>query len=939
MTDYKPTLNLPRTDFPMRANLAQREPQRLARWQTLDLYGRLRRERAGQPKFVLPDGPPYANGDIHIGHAVNKILKDIIVKARSLDGFDAPLIPGWDCHGLPIELMVEKRHGKAGGKLDARQFRDACRDYADSQVRRQKQDFLRLGIIADWAQPYLTMAPRFEADTLTAFARILERGHVYRGFKPVHWCVDCRSALAEAELEYAPHVSDAIDVAFACADPAAAAAAFGAAAGGPIAIVIWTTTPWTLPANEAVAVNPELDYVLVEVTLAGERVRVVLAEALLAATLERWGAEAPTLLGTARGAALEGLRLQHPLDPRQVPVILGDHVTTEAGTGAVHTAPAHGQEDYLAGARYELPVHCPVDGAGRFLADTPRVGGLAIGEANPVLIEALREQRRLVHHARYPHSYPHCWRHKTPTLFRATGQWFIGMDRAGLREDALAALPAVRWMPAWGEQRLANMLQARPDWCISRQRTWGVPIPLFTHVQSGELHPRTPELLAAIAERVAQAGLEVWYGSEDADWLGPEAEEYERASDVLDVWFDSGVVHHAVLDRRPELTRPADLYLEGSDQHRGWFQSSLLTSVAMGEGAPYRAVLTHGFTVDAKGQKMSKSIGNVIAPQQVMGRLGADVLRLWVASSDYRAEMAVSDEILDRTADAYRRIRNTCRFLLANVGDFDPAGQAVAPAQMLALDRWLLHQVGALQAAIRADYEACEFLAIVQRIHGFCSATLGGFYLDVVKDRQYTLPAGSLARRSGQTAMYHTVQAMLRWLAPILSFTADEAYEHLPGERADSVLLTQWYTPPVVELPYGPVFWAVLATLREAAAQELEALRNAKAIGGSLDGTLTLYVPPQVQQLLAPVSEELRFAFLVSNLVIEDAAARPAEARAVALEALETSAWLVVAPSAAPKCVRCWHHRPDVGVDPAHPEICGRCVANISGEGERRVVF
>ncbi|MDD3518684.1 MAG: isoleucine--tRNA ligase, partial [Chromatiales bacterium] len=635
MTDYKNTLNLPQTEFPMRGDLARREPAMLAEWQQMDLYGRLRAAGKGKPKFVLLDGPPYANGTIHIGHALNKVLKDIIVKSRVLSGFDAPYIPGWDCHGLPIEHQVEKKIGKAGKDVDAAAFRAACRAFAQEQVDLQREDFKRLGVIGDWERPYLTMDPKVEADTVRALGRIIANGHLVKGDKPVHWCVDCGSALAEAEVEYEDKTSHAIDVRFRFVDEAALLARMTVEHGGgagPASVVIWTTTPWTLPANRAVALHPEFDYVLVET--GGERL--LLAAELMDGALRRYALNDARIVGRARGNALEGLMLAHPFEDRQVPLVLSDHVTTEAGSGAVHIAPGHGQEDYVVGLRYGLEVANPVGGDGRFLPGTPHFAGESVHQANGHVIEVLQERGALVVTEKIRHSYPHCWRHKTPIIFRATPQWFIGMDHQGLREAALAAIREVKWTPDWGQARIEGMVANRPDWCISRQRNWGVPIALFVHRDSGALHPDTPRLIEAVAARMEQeGGIEAWFRLDPKELLGADAEHYVKVTDTLDVWFDSGTTHATVLERRPELdVMPADLYLEGSDQHRGWFQSSLLTAVAMRGKAPYRGVLTHGFTVDAQGQKMSKSKGNVVAPQQVVGTLGADILRLWVAATD-----------------------------------------------------------------------------------------------------------------------------------------------------------------------------------------------------------------------------------------------------------------------------------------------------------------
>jgi len=931
--DYKSTLNLPQTDFPMKANLAGRETEQLQRWQDMDLYGKLRATRTGQKKFVLHDGPPYANGDIHIGHAVNKVLKDIIVKSRSMNGWDAPYVPGWDCHGLPIELMVEKKIGKVGAKVDAKTFRKACRDYAHTQVDRQRQDFKRLGIIGDWEHPYLTMDFKTEADIIRALGRIIANGHLHKGSKPVHWCTDCGSALAEAEVEYEDKTSPAIDVRFAVLDEMALAARLQHVPGheghGPISVVIWTTTPWTLPANQAVALNAELDYVLVQCDGPHGAERLLVAEGLLKNAMARYGIENYHVIADGHGSDLEGLKLGHPFYDREVPVIVGEHVTLEAGTGAVHTAPAHGQEDYVVGARYNLPVNNPVGGDGKFLPGTELFAGEHVLKANDRVIEVLKAKGALLHIEAIRHSYPHCWRHKTPIIFRATPQWFISMDQQGLREKALAAIRNVQWIPGWGQARIEGMVNNRPDWCISRQRTWGVPMALFAHKEHGTLHPQTAELLEVVAQRIEKNGIDAWFDLDAAELLGNDAEHYVKVSDTLDVWFDSGVTHAAVLEQRSELQFPADFYLEGSDQHRGWFQSSLLTSVAMHGVAPYKTVLTHGFTVDAQGMKMSKSKGNVVAPQQVVSTLGADILRLWVAGTDYSAEMAVSDEILKRTADAYRRMRNTARFLLANLHGFDPALHCVAPEKMLALDVWAMERARQLQEEVRAAYESCEFHLIYHKVHNFCSVDLGGFYLDIIKDRQYTTQTNSVARRSAQTAMYHIIEAMVRWLAPILSFTAEELWQHIPGQRGASVLLATWHELPSI-VP-SEMDWAAVITLRDEVKKELEKLRVASVIGSSLDAEVDVYCDDVLGGVLGKLEDELRFVFITSYARVHPLQQHPADAVAT-----REGLWVKVAPSAHRKCIRCWHHREDVGTHAAHPEICGRCVDNVSGTGEQR---
>ena len=938
MSDYKHTINLPATRFPMKADLAAREPAMVAAWEERGIYAKLRERARGRPRFVLHDGPPYANGAIHIGHAVNKILKDIIVKARTLEGFDAPYIPGWDCHGLPIELQVEKKHGRAGGKLDAAAFRAACRAFAAEQIELQRRDFKRLGVLGDWDRPYLTMAPRYEAQQIRALGHIIRNGHVYKGVKPVHWCLDCRSALAEAEVEYAERTSPAIDVAFAVADLAELGRRFGlpAAALGtqPVDLVIWTTTPWTLPANQAVALRDDIRYALLEADIGGRPRRLILAAELIGACLARYGASGERVLAEAEGRALEGLTLEHPFQGREVPVILGEHVTLEAGTGAVHTAPGHGQEDFIVGRRYGLAVVNPVGSDGRFLPDTELVAGLRVDEANPVLIEALRERGRLLAHQPLTHSYPHCWRHKTPIIFRATPQWFIGMDVNGLRAHALRDIKTVTWTPEWGEQRISSMIEVRPDWCISRQRLWGVPITLFVRSGSGELHPRTAELIEQVAARVECEGIEAWFALDPAELLGAEAREYEKVTDVMDVWADSGLSFECVGHERPEIAAPVDLYLEGSDQHRGWFHSSLLMSEALYERAPYRGVLTHGFTVDEQGRKQSKSLGNVVAPQKVMNSLGADVLRLWVSATDYANEMSVSDEILKRMSDSYRRIRNTVRYLLGNLDGFDPGRDALAPAEMIELDRWVLARAATLQGEIREAYRRYAFHLIYQKVHNFCSVELGAFYLDVLKDRMYTLPSASRARRSAQTAMHHIAESMVRWLAPILSFTAEEIWQHLPGGREESVFLSTWHElPGIAALPTD---WTALLALRADVTRELEKLRDAGQIGAPLDAEVDVYCGPEQYGRFAALGEELRFFLITSQARVHRLDAEPPPGAAPAVNTGSAQVWLTVKPTQDTKCVRCWQRRPDVGANAAHPQLCGRCVINVEGPGEER---
>ena len=935
--DYRKTVNLPATDFPMKADLARREPATLEQWQSSGLYARLRERGAGRPRFVLLDGPPYANGSIHIGHAVNKVLKDIIVKARTFDGYDAPYVPGWDCHGLPIEQQVEKKFGRVGHKLDARAFRQACRDFAASQVAGQRADFERLGVLGDWDQPYLTMLPRYEAEQLRALAGIVRRGHLQRGFKPVHWCLDCRSSLAEAEVEYEERTSPSIDVRFMVADSAELARRLGLAAVEiPAAsLVIWTTTPWTLPANQAVCLHPDLEYVLARCAGSAGNELLIVAAGLLEAVAQRSGVTVLDTLARVNGAALEGLLLLHPFYERRVPVILGGHVTLDSGTGAVHTAPGHGVEDYAVGRHYKLPVDNPVGPDGRFVEGTPLFAGQKVFEANAAVVATLAEHGRLLHHEAYPHSYPHCWRHKTPVIFRATPQWFISMDGHGLRAAALGEIRKVRWLPAWGEQRIAGMVETRPDWCISRQRAWGVPLALFVDRRTGEPHPRTAELLETMADQVEQRGLEAWFELDPRELLGEEAERYEKTDDVMDVWLDSGVVHHCLPRLRPDVIPfPVDLYLEGSDQHRGWFQSSLLAAVAGKGEAPYREVVTHGFAVDDKGRKMSKSLGNVVAPQKVVDALGADVLRLWVAATDYRAEMNVSDEILKRMADSYRRIRNTVRFLLGNLHDFDPLRDALPAAELVAIDRFAIERARQLQAEVIEAYRDYEFHLIYQKVHNFCVLDLGGFWLDILKDRLYTTAAASRPRRSAQTALWHVAEAMVRWLAPILSFTAEEIWRHMPGPRDESVFLSGWWELPDAH-PSPGIDWEAVLALKVDVGRELERLRNEGRIGAPLEAEVDLYLDADQQARLGGLGNELRFVLITSEARILDAAARPADA--IAAESVSSSgAWIAVRALDQAKCARCWHRRPDVGDDARHPELCSRCVGNLEGPGETR---
>ena len=931
MADYKNTLNLTDTPFPMRGDLAKREPQWVKNWQEKKLYERIREAAAGRPRFTLHDGPPYANGDIHIGHAVNKILKDIIVRSKTLAGFDAPYVPGWDCHGLPIEHQIEKLHGK---HIPGDQVRKLCRDFGAEQVERQKKDFIRLGVLGEWDNPYLTMAFKTEADEIRALGKILEKGYLYQGLKPVNWCLDCGSALAEAEVEYEDKTSPAIDVAFEVHPNHAdkLAHAFGLNhLRGPAFAVIWTTTPWTLPANEAVSAHPDLDYDLIET----EKGALILVRDLAEACLKRYNLEGK-VVGSAKGKALEHILLKHPFQARDVAIICGAHVTVEAGTGLVHTAPAHGAEDYQIGKVYGLPVNNPVGDDGKFLANTPALSvaplaGKTVWEANPLVLQELEAQGRLLKMEKIAHSYPHCWRHKTPIIFRATTQWFIGMDHkhdenaATLRWIAERAVDETEFFPSWGRARLEAMIKGRPDWCVSRQRNWGVPIPFFLHKETGALHPRTPELIEAVAKRVEQAGIEAWFSLDAKELLGEGeqgVDQYRKMSDTLDVWFDSGVTHMSVMrgSHAAQCDFPADLYLEGSDQHRGWFQSSLLTGCAIDGRAPYKALLTHGFVVDGKGLKMSKSKGNVVAPQKVSDTLGADILRLWAAATDYSGELSISDEILKRVVESYRRMRNTLRFLLANTSDFDPVKDMLPVEAWLEIDRYALAMTRQLQAQCEADYGKYEFHRVIQALQTFCSEDLGGFYLDILKDRLYTSAAGSPARRAAQSALWHITETFVKLIAPVLAFTAEEAWRTVHGAD-DSVLLHTWQALPApADEAQLLDKWTKIRGVRAEVTKALEELRVEGKIGSSLQAEVTLYADGEKFDLLASLGDDLRFVLIASQARVVKSGEEKIEC----------------APLEHAKCERCWHVRADVGADPAHPELCGRCVSNLHGEGETR---
>ncbi len=929
MSDYKHTLNLPNTSFPMKASLAQREPSMLSDWQANGVYEKIRAARAGRKRFILHDGPPYANGHLHCGHALNKILKDIIIKSKSLSGYDAPFVPGWDCHGLPVELNVEKKSGKAGVKLSATEFRKKCRDYAASQIDIQRDEFQRLGVFGDWKNPYATMDYRYEANILRALGKIVANGHLHQGFKPVHWCIDCGSSLAEAEVDYEDKTSSSIDVAFYAQDAATLIGKFNLnLPEKPVIVPIWTTTPWTLPANEAVCLHPTFDYTLVDV---GDHY-LLIATDLVESVMARYGIERFTAIAKAKGILFEHALLKHPFYERCVPIVQGLHVTTESGTGCVHTAPAHGPDDYRVGLAYNLPLINPVQANGCYAADVPLFAGLSVLKVNAQVLAVLRERAVLLHEESLSHSYPHCWRHKTPVIFRATPQWFISMDNLGLRKQLLDKIDTVNWVPDWGRARIQGMVESRPDWCVSRQRAWGTPMALFIHKETRLLHPDTAALIEKVALRVEQAGIEAWFEMDAVELLGEEAAHYEKIKDTLDVWFDSGVSHFCVLKQGDGLGFPADVYFEGSDQHRGWFNSSLTTAVAMYGVPPYKTVLTHGYTVDAEGRKLSKSKGNYVALDKMIAQHGADILRLWVASTDYRNEVSISDEIIKRNGDAYRRIRNTARFLLSNLFDFVPEKDAIPADELIELDRWAITRCQDLQAEILSAYEQYNFHVIYQKIHNFCAVDMGSFYLDIIKDRQYTTSVDSQARRSCQTAMYHIVKALTLWLAPILSFTAEEIWQAIPGNAGVSVFLEEWYQGWPVVSQVTMQDWTQIHAIRDEVNKALEATRHAGLIGSGLAADVTLYANEPAKSILDRLQNELRFVLITSSACVLPMQACPPDA--VLNDALGVA--IQVRASMAAKCERCWHRCGDIGENGAHPTLCLRCVGNISGDDEVR---
>ena len=933
MADYKSTLNLPDTPFPMRGDLAKREPKMLEQWQERRFYQRIREASKNRPRFVLHDGPPYANGDIHIGHAVNKILKDIIVKSKSLSGFDAPYVPGWDCHGMPIEVQIEKLHGK---HLPTAETQRLCRAYATEQVERQKKDFQRLGVFGEWDNPYLTMAFRNEADEIRALGVLLQKGYVYRGLKPVNWCFDCGSALAEAEVEYEDRKDITVDVAFPFAAPEKVAKAFRLSVlpDKPGFAVIWTTTPWTLPANQALNAHPEFTYNLVDT----EKGVLILAADLQEACLKRYGLTGKTL-ASCKGAALERINFKHPFYDRLSPVYLGEYVTLDTGTGMVHAAPAYGVEDFQSCRKYGLKddeILTPVLGNGKYAESLPLFGGLMIWKANPLIVAHLAEKGLLLATENYTHSYMHCWRHKTAIILRATTQWFAGMEnvpgyngvkpKETLRAIALRAVEATQFYPDWGKARLHGMIANRPDWTLSRQRQWGVPMPFFVHKETAVLHPRTLEILEIVAQRVEKEGIEAWQAMDAAELLGEDAAAYEKIKDTLDVWFDSGTTHYTVLrgSHKEQSEFPADLYLEGSDQHRGWFHSSLLTASMMDGCAPYKALLTHGFVVDGEGKKMSKSKGNVIVPQQVMDELGADILRLWVASTDYSGELSISKEILKRVVESYRRIRNTLRFLLANIADFDVQKHALPVEQWLEIDRYALELIRERQMKVQADYDRYEFHTVIQELSAFCSEDLGAFYLDILKDRLYTAGTDSQPRRAAQNALWHITHALLKMMSPVLSFTAEEAWQVIKGGAEGSIFEEEWHELPQQSLePLLKDSWKSVRDIRGLVNKQIEEKRAQGVIGSSLQAEIEISVPSETSyEALQRLGDDLRFVLITSSAKV-----RQTPGDGIRID---------VRPSPHKKCERCWHYRADVGHDAQHPDLCDRCTANLYGAGEPR---
>ena len=926
--NYKDTLNLPNTKFPMKANLPQKEPSLLKHWIDIDLYSLIRKEHKNNKKFILHDGPPYANGDIHIGHAVNKILKDFVVKSKTLQGMNAPFIPGWDCHGLPIELQVEKKFGKEKFKENDNGFRKACREFALKQVKKQKADFIRLGVSADWENPYMSMDKNFEALIIKSLSKIISNNHVYYGSKPVHWCIESESALAEAEVEYKDITSDAIDVMFKVCKPELLVKKFGCQKiTKDLFFVIWTTTPWTLPANQAIAVGNDIEYCLVEL----DNKILVLAKSLIDSVINKLKIKKAPILGTSYGSNLVSFESEHPFYNKKIPVISTSYVTTENGTGLVHVAPGHGQDDYIAGIENNLEIFNPVDDQGKFINSLEFFGGMPVRDANDKIIKILKQNNKLLFEEKYTHSYPHCWRFKTPLIFRSTPQWFISMEKNNLKKQIIDSLPKVQWIPKWGFDRINNMIENRPDWCISRQRFWGVPIPLFINRKTKELHPKTNLFLGKAASIVEKHGIEGWFEYDKRKMLGADYEQYDAISDTLDVWFDSGVTHICAMQERG-LGEVADLYLEGSDQHRGWFQSSLITALATTGVPPYKSVLTHGFVVDAEGQKMSKSLGNIISPQEIIKTKGSDILRLWVANTDYSKEMNISEEIIERAAESYRRIRNTVRFLLSNIDDLEQ-NQITAEKEMLILDKWILCKANDVQQKILNNYNDYKFHQISQDIQNFCTIYLGGYYLDIIKDRLYTTQKNSLARRSCQTACYKILKMINLWIAPILSFTAEEIYQYRKDVSKKSIFLEKWTDEKINMDNSEKNTCEELFKIRNIVSRQLEILRKTGEIGSSLDAIVEISTESELLKKLKKFESELKFIFITSECHLKELSANQEIEKF-----LNYKCNILVKKSSFKKCERCWHKNETVGKNRTHSGLCSRCCNNVDSTGESRLL-
>jgi len=927
--DYKQTLNLPKTEFPMKANLVKKEPEMLAKWDEIDLYQLIRKASDGRKPYMLHDGPPYANGNIHMGTAFNKILKDIIVKSRQMAGFDVPYVPGWDCHGLPIEHKVDEQLGEKKKSMSQAEIRGVCRKYAESFIDIQRDEFKRLGVMGEWNRPYLTMNYPYEATIVREFGKFALNGNLVRSKKPIYWCISCETALAEAEVEYADHSSPSIFVKFPMISDLGDK--FPSLKGKDVSVVIWTTTPWTMPANLAIALHPVLEYVAVEIPT-GEIL--ILAEGLLRVCMDTFGISGYKVLERFNGPELEHMQARHPIYDRPSLIVLAPYVTLEAGTGCVHTAPGHGREDYETGLLYNLDVYSPVDAEGRFTPDVEFFAGMNVFEANRAVIDKLDELGALLKEQKITHEYPHCWRCKKPVIFRSTEQWFISMEKNELRKKALDAIDTVRWFPSWGKDRIYSMIEKRPDWCISRQRAWGVPITMFFCKECGEMII-SQEIIDFIADKVEKKGVDIWFTDNEKDLLPPGtrctacgSDNFQKETDILDVWFDSGVSYAAVMEKRDYLQSPADLYLEGSDQHRGWFHSSLLCSVGTRGEAPYRAVLTHGFVVDGTGKAMHKSAGNVIAPADMIKQYGAEILRLWVAGEDYRDNIRLSKEILQRLTEAYRRIRNTCRYMLGNLSDFDPETDSVPYRDMQELDRWALNRLQELSERVLNAYDKFDFHVVYHSLHNFCVLDLSSFYLDIIKDRLYTSPPKSSQRRSAQTAMQEILDVLVRLMAPVLAFTAEEIWQYMKVENRPLSVHADLFVPVREEYRDTELAdkWEEIISVRREVTRALEIARKEKQIGHSLDASVTLGLAPALMEKIAPYREQLRSIFIVSSVELVDIERLEGSEESESVPGLK----IKVGSCSDTKCERCWVHDPTVGDNGAHPKICRRCLSALA---------